>query len=44
MHKGVLFVAVLSPCVIPHIENGWDMIQRELQNQLYNASVRHEYK
>jgi len=25
-----------SRCVIPHTEVGWDMIQEELQNQLYH--------
>ena len=25
-----------SRCVIPHTEEGWDMIQNELQRQLYH--------
>lgn len=32
-----------SKCVIPHKENGWDIIQEELNNKLYNVNaVRHE--
>jgi len=25
-----------SKCVLPHAEEGWDMVQQELQRQLYN--------
>jgi len=27
-----------SPCVIPHTENGWDIIQKELQDQVFTQS------
>ncbi|MEK6691011.1 MAG: cysteine-rich small domain-containing protein [Nitrospirota bacterium] len=28
-----------SPCVIPHIEKGWDIIQEELKIKLYSANI-----
>lgn len=29
-----------SHCVIPHTENGWDIIQKELREQLYSEGKK----